>query len=283
MLSPDLRLFCHSNLCCWRSALVVLVQELQVLCIWRLELDPTTIKPVQGFNKSRWISVELRCLSRHHWLCQTHSHLIRLRQADHYLESLHAKSHELSSRVEISEAQENCKRAAPSSQNIVGSLRPGFEAQRSCAWWACQWSTVCYLDFDCCIREPLRRAWRALQPRHQLISMSVDKVVKALLKLPLLPIKLDTQHGQVWDILNYQCIQTFTDKTEYKPEVGKVPFSAFCIFFCESDTACRSLKMACLAFRTDWHVWLLTKKARTSVFGHRAHARVKVCGATGQP
>ena len=23
---------------------------------------------------------------------------------------------------------------------------------------------------------------------------------------------------QVWDILNYQCIQTFTDKTEYKPE-----------------------------------------------------------------
>eukprot|EP00931_Biecheleriopsis_adriatica_P049577 TRINITY_DN28689_c0_g2_i1.p1 TRINITY_DN28689_c0_g2~~TRINITY_DN28689_c0_g2_i1.p1 ORF type:complete len:1101 (-),score=248.22 TRINITY_DN28689_c0_g2_i1:96-3398(-) len=36
--------------------------------------------------------------------------------------------------------------------------------------------------------------------QHQLISMSVDKVVK------------------VWDILNYQCIQTFTDKTEYKPE-----------------------------------------------------------------
>eukprot|EP00434_Breviolum_minutum_P034835 symbB.v1.2.030838.t1/scaffold3409.1/size109594/6 len=56
------------------------------------------------------------------------------------------------------------------------------------------------------------------EAQHQLISMSVDKVVKALLKLPLLPIKLDTQHGQVWDILNYQCIQTFTDKTEYKPE-----------------------------------------------------------------
>lgn len=38
------------------------------------------------------------------------------------------------------------------------------------------------------------------EAQHQLISMSVDKVVK------------------VWDILNYQCIQTFTDKTEYKPE-----------------------------------------------------------------
>ncbi|CAJ1394642.1 unnamed protein product [Effrenium voratum] len=38
------------------------------------------------------------------------------------------------------------------------------------------------------------------ESQHQLISMSVDKVVK------------------VWDILNYQCIQTFTDKTEYKPE-----------------------------------------------------------------
>eukprot|EP00439_Symbiodinium_sp_Y106_P039795 s4865_g4.t2 len=38
------------------------------------------------------------------------------------------------------------------------------------------------------------------EKQHQIISMSVDKVVK------------------VWDILNYQCIQTFTDKTEYKPE-----------------------------------------------------------------
>eukprot|EP00930_Biecheleria_cincta_P037482 TRINITY_DN25736_c0_g1_i1.p1 TRINITY_DN25736_c0_g1~~TRINITY_DN25736_c0_g1_i1.p1 ORF type:complete len:1103 (-),score=189.58 TRINITY_DN25736_c0_g1_i1:90-3398(-) len=38
------------------------------------------------------------------------------------------------------------------------------------------------------------------EAQHQLISMSQDKVVK------------------VWDILNYQCIQTFTDKTEYKPE-----------------------------------------------------------------
>lgn len=36
--------------------------------------------------------------------------------------------------------------------------------------------------------------------QHQLISLSVDKVVK------------------VWDIRNYRCIQTFTDKTEYKPE-----------------------------------------------------------------
>lgn len=38
------------------------------------------------------------------------------------------------------------------------------------------------------------------ETQHQLISMSVDKVVK------------------VWDIRNYKCIQTFTDKTEYKPE-----------------------------------------------------------------
>lgn len=36
--------------------------------------------------------------------------------------------------------------------------------------------------------------------QHQLISLSVDKVVK------------------VWDIRNYRCMQTFTDKTEYKPE-----------------------------------------------------------------
>jgi len=36
--------------------------------------------------------------------------------------------------------------------------------------------------------------------QHHLISMSVDKVVK------------------VWDLRNYQCMQTFTDKTEYKPE-----------------------------------------------------------------
>lgn len=36
--------------------------------------------------------------------------------------------------------------------------------------------------------------------QSQLISLSVDKVVK------------------VWDIRNYRCIQTFTDKTEYKPE-----------------------------------------------------------------
>lgn len=38
------------------------------------------------------------------------------------------------------------------------------------------------------------------EAQHQLISMSVDKVVK------------------VWDIQQYRCIQTFTDKTEYKPE-----------------------------------------------------------------
>lgn len=38
------------------------------------------------------------------------------------------------------------------------------------------------------------------EEQHQLISMSVDKVVK------------------VWDLRNCQCIQTFTDKTEYKPE-----------------------------------------------------------------
>jgi WD40 repeat protein len=38
------------------------------------------------------------------------------------------------------------------------------------------------------------------EAQHQLVSLSVDKVVK------------------VWDIRNYRCIQTFTDKTEYKPE-----------------------------------------------------------------
>jgi len=38
------------------------------------------------------------------------------------------------------------------------------------------------------------------ESQAQLISLSVDKVVK------------------VWDIRNYRCIQTFTDKTEYKPE-----------------------------------------------------------------
>eukprot|EP00929_Paragymnodinium_shiwhaense_P117445 TRINITY_DN8801_c0_g1_i2.p1 TRINITY_DN8801_c0_g1~~TRINITY_DN8801_c0_g1_i2.p1 ORF type:complete len:1148 (-),score=306.96 TRINITY_DN8801_c0_g1_i2:362-3805(-) len=38
------------------------------------------------------------------------------------------------------------------------------------------------------------------ESQHQLISLSVDKVVK------------------VWDMRNYRCIQTFTDKTEYKPE-----------------------------------------------------------------
>lgn len=38
------------------------------------------------------------------------------------------------------------------------------------------------------------------EAQHQLISMSVDKVIK------------------VWDIQHYRCISTFTDKTEYKPE-----------------------------------------------------------------
>lgn len=38
------------------------------------------------------------------------------------------------------------------------------------------------------------------EAQSQLISMSIDKVVK------------------VWDIRNYRCIQTFTDKTEYRPE-----------------------------------------------------------------
>merc|ERR1719498_109111 len=36
--------------------------------------------------------------------------------------------------------------------------------------------------------------------QQQLISLSVDKVVK------------------VWDLRNFRCIQTFTDKTEYKPD-----------------------------------------------------------------
>lgn len=38
------------------------------------------------------------------------------------------------------------------------------------------------------------------EAQHQLLSMSVDKVIK------------------VWDIQHYRCISTFTDKTEYKPE-----------------------------------------------------------------
>merc|ERR1719282_1082162 len=38
------------------------------------------------------------------------------------------------------------------------------------------------------------------EEQSQLISMSLDKVVK------------------IWDIRNYRCIQTFTDKTEYRPE-----------------------------------------------------------------
>lgn len=38
------------------------------------------------------------------------------------------------------------------------------------------------------------------EAQHQLISMSMDKVIK------------------VWDIQHYRCISTFTDKTEYKPE-----------------------------------------------------------------